>query len=176
MEEMAERAPLRRRHYSDDEAKEILAQAMSLSTAEGFSSGELVRFAGEMGISPAQLAAAEEAWLAEQGDRELDAERRAFITVRRREAREGLLFMAILGAVAWGATTFSIPVLSTIAGVMMIPLIVITVIVALQALSAFVETDGEDFEKAFDKWLDRREKRRARLAPPAARRRLPRVE
>ena len=123
-----------------------------------------------------RLAAAEGAWLAERGDRELDAERRAFIAERRRETRNTIAALAAGGALWWLATTFSIPLLSVIAAILTIPLIVIGVITFFQAWGAIFETEGEDFEKAFDKWLERRETRRARLAPPGSRRRLPPVD
>ena len=150
MDPMTPRPTLQKEYYSDEEAKEILARAAVAPGVAGFSSAELTTFAGEMGISPQQLESAEGAWLAEQGDRALDAERRAFVTARRRKARGDLLFTGLLGALVWASISFSIPVLNVVAAVMMVPLIVITVFTVLEALSAFTETDGEDFEKKLD--------------------------
>ena len=160
---------LQKQHYSDDQAKEILARAMAQPGDDGFSAADLAQVAGELGIAPAQLEAAERAWLAERGADEERQLRRHFITVRRREARNGLIGLATAGTLVWLAITFSIPLLATIAAVVQVPLAFIGIFLFFQAWEAFAETEGKDFDKAFDKWLERRQRRRALIAPPRAR-------
>jgi hypothetical protein len=156
----------RRFGYSEREVKAILARAMDLPDQHGeaFSREQMAELAAELGISEAQLEAAEQTWVAEQQVEALTTQRKAFIRSRRRQMRNGLVGYAVMGGLLYLAFVLEIAVLSLIWPFLMVPMFIIAIILFFGTWEAIFDVEGEDFDKEFAKWQDRHEEQLARVS------------
>ena len=155
---MGESLPTRPVRYSDEDVKAILEHALDLEGKE-FSRADLVTMATQLGISKERLAAAENTYFEARGD---DALRQTFIRERRQKFNRdlaGFLVVLVLIYLAFVTDIFILPAVAVIAAM-------ISIFVGLrligEGIKAYVNTVGDDFEKALDDWLDKREERRER--------------
>lgn len=155
-----------RRRYSDEDVREILERALMLQGRD-FTWEDLEAMASELGVTREQLEAAEDAWFREG---RVEAERAAFIAYRRRRALRKLAKMLAMTALVYLAFVSRIAILPAIAIVAAFPLFFNWIGTVDQLFNAFFAVEGESFEKQFDRWLQRRNRRRF---PPDERPRLP---
>lgn len=141
--------------YSDEDVHAILERALALQDRE-FTHEHLVKMADELGISPAQLEAAEAAWHDEQAVTVEIGERVQFIASRRRKAIQGLGFLLGVALVFYLLILFKVAALAGIATALAIPLFFFVLGSLWEIFQAFTETEGDDFEKAYRKWLKKR--------------------
>jgi hypothetical protein len=146
--------------YSEEDVKEILERALTLQGRE-FSREHLVEMAEELGISEEQLEIAEQRWLEERGTRE---ERAAFLAERRREAVRSLAVYAVVAVFIYLAFLSRLFILPVIAMVAVIPMFFAGLILIVEVSQAFFQTEGEGFDREYEKWLRKRRKRELRRA------------
>ncbi|MDX2216209.1 MAG: 2TM domain-containing protein [Oculatellaceae cyanobacterium bins.114] len=135
--------------YSQEDVQEILHLAIARQTDAGeLTRAQLLEIADELGISTTDLQLAEQEWIARQGE---NRERQAFNLYRRHRLKQRSIrfaivnaFLILLNLLTSGGVTWSLYVLLGW-GVLM-------------ALSAWKlqQTDGDDYEDAFQKWRRRR--------------------
>lgn len=150
--------------YSDEDVHAILERALALQDRE-FTHEHLVKMADELGISPAQLEAAEADWQAEQQASVEVNERAQFISSRRRKALGDLGAVLMVALVLYLIVFFKVAVIAGIATALAIPAFFVILGQLWETLQAFTNTDGDDFEKAYQKWL--RKRPQPALAAPA---------
>lgn len=106
------------------------------------------------------------AWLAENREGQLTQQHKAFIASRRREMRNGIAGYAAMGGLLYLGFALDITVLSVIASFLLVPMFIIAIILFFGTWEAIFDVEGEDFDKEFTKWQERREGQLARLQPP----------
>ena len=134
--------------YRSEDVQQILQRAMAHKQEGEFSREQLLEMASELGISPDILQAAEQEWLAQ---REGVRERQAFNTYQRRAFRAHLIpylavntFLILLNLLTSPSRFWAIyPLLGWGLGL------------ALHGWSAY-QTEGENYEKAFQVWRQHR--------------------
>lgn len=141
--------------YSEDEVREILNRAAGMQLqGRDFSRDHLVEMASELGISSEQVVAAERAWLAEQRD---DEEWKRFLSHRRQSFRQQVIsYVLTIGFLA-AINLFTSPDFFWF----VFPALGWGLGLAFGA-SSLMQTEGEEVEKEYDKWLLKQEKRRRR--------------
>jgi hypothetical protein len=158
-----ERHPLSKGLYSEQEAKRILERAMQRQDRD-FSREHLEQMAEELGITPAELRAAEDDLLAEYPAQPL---RDSFIVHRRQQFKKHVagytLLLVIYAAIS--SVFFVTPpplaigllaILSVLAGALWL---------VNEAYEVFLVNAGERFDSKLDKWATEHERRQ--LLPPA---------
>lgn len=85
--------------YTETEANETLSAAVRLAGVESVNAEELVRMAGEMGISPAEVVLAEERYREQQSEQ---AQRAKFRLLQRKDFIVSLLTDGITAVIAYG--------------------------------------------------------------------------
>jgi len=131
--------------YEQEEAQEILKIAFTRQIDRGeISKVQLLEIAAELGISPEEFQSAEQEWLTQQGEAR---EQRAFAAYRRGRlrsnvARYGIVntFLVLLDLLTGGPLDWSLYIA-----------LIWGLFIALNAWKTY-QTDGEDYEKAFQRW------------------------
>lgn len=142
-------------HYSDEEVKAILEVALGIEGKE-FSRLDLVTMAQQLGISEAQLQTAENTYFERVQEHN---QKQVFIAERRKKALQEGASYAVLCIVAYLVFLSGFGILPAIAVIAFFPLLFMGIHLLAQGVTAIFETTGEEFEKAFDEWLERREAR-----------------
>jgi hypothetical protein len=150
----------KRQLYSDVEANRILERAMQIrdrnTQNRGFTRSDLEQMARELGITPAELQAAEEETLI---DGPMQPERAAFIAHRRQQFKSHLISYALLFTFLFAMSSlfFKTP------NLLIIPCLIAVVGGALwlmnEAYDVFLINAGDSFEARLNKWVDEREQR-----------------
>mgnify|MGYP001321711008 CR=1 FL=1 len=159
------------RRYTEEEAKEILTRAISQQEgAGGFTRADLEQMASELGISQAQLAAAEADFLAPPPpSAELAQLRKAFLAERRRKAIGNMAAMATVLVLLAAISMLELP-FSGLAGIVLFFVFLSSIDTFKAGVSALfggdLDEDEEKLEAAFDAWLERHHERHARLESP----------
>jgi hypothetical protein len=112
--------------------------------------------AQQLGMSETQLQTAENTYF--ERVREHD-QKQAFIAERRKKVLQEGASYAVLCTVAYLAFVSGIGILPAIAIIAFFPLLFIGIYLLTQAVTAIFETSGDEVEKAFDEWLEKREAR-----------------
>lgn len=141
--------------YTDEEVKAILEAALGLDGKE-FSRLDLVTMAQQLGISETQLQTAENTYFERIRERD---QKQAFIAERRKKALQEGASYAVLCAVAYLAFISGFGILPAIAIIAFFPLLFMGIYLLAQGVTAIFETTGDEVEKAFDEWLEKREAR-----------------
>lgn len=143
------------RLYSEDEVREILNRAAGMQLkGRDFSRDHLVEMASELGISTEQVVAAERAWLDEQRD---DEEFKRFLSQRRQGFRQQVItYVLVIGFLA-AINLFTSPDFFWF----VFPALGWGMGLAFGA-SNMLQTEGEEVEKEYDKWLEKQQERRSR--------------
>lgn len=150
--------------YSEQQAKEILAQAMALPEQQGdgdnFSRAQLLEMAAELGISNDALQVAERQWLhrqeSSQQHESKEADMKAFLRERRQGYKEHLgiflivhIFLILLNILTGGALWF----LYSLVGWGMA--------LALHTFVTLNENRPERIESEFEEWRTQRLERQS---------------
>ena len=135
--------------YHSDEVEQILQRALTLQQENTVSREQLAEMATELGISPENLAFAEQEWLAQ---RQEEQERQAYNTVRRRRFRSHLVpFLAV--------NTF-LSLINTLTGVnhfwAVYPLLGWGLGLFFHGWNAY-KTEGEGYDRQFQRWRQRQQ-------------------
>jgi 2TM domain len=133
------------RSYSQEEIQQILQLAIARQTYEGeFTHEQLLEIAAELEISPATLQAAEQDWLAQQGELQ---QRRAFNNYRYGKLKKRFgnfvifnSFFVLLNFIGSGGLTWSLYLL-LISGLGLV----------LTTWNTY-QSNGEEYERAFQQW------------------------
>ncbi|NJN58107.1 MAG: Pr2TM family membrane protein [Leptolyngbyaceae cyanobacterium SL_5_9] len=131
--------------YEQEEAQEILKIAFTRQIDRGeISKTQLLEIAAELGISPEEFQSAEQEWLIQQGEAR---ERRAFTAYRqnrlqRNVAKYGIVntFLVLLDLLTGSPLDWSLYVA-----------LIWGLFIALNAWKTY-QTNGEDYERAFQRW------------------------
>ncbi|MBD2060057.1 2TM domain-containing protein [Oculatella sp. FACHB-28] len=131
--------------YEQEEAQEILKIAFTRQIERGeISKLQLLEIAAELGISLEEFQSAEQEWLTQQGEAR---EQRAFAMyrqsrLRRSVARYGIVntFLVMLDLLTSSPLNWSLYIA-----------LIWGLFIALNAWKTY-QTDGEDYEKAFQRW------------------------
>ncbi|MDJ0557429.1 MAG: 2TM domain-containing protein [Microcoleaceae cyanobacterium MO_207.B10] len=131
--------------YDQDDAQQILHLALARRSEGGqLTREQVLEIAQEMGISPEDLAAAEQEWLSHRGEFQ---EKQIFNQLRRERLKQGLIkygivnsFLVVLNLVTTHTLSWCLPILF-LWGLWL----------ALDAWKTF-QLSGEDYEKAFQRW------------------------
>jgi hypothetical protein len=131
--------------YEQEEAQEILKIAFTRQIDRGeISKAQLLEISAELGISPEEFQAAEQEWLMQQGEMR---EQRAFAAyrqsrLRKNAARYGIIntFLVLLDLLTGSPLDWSLYIA-----------LIWGLFIALNAWKTY-QTDGEDYEKAFQRW------------------------
>lgn len=133
------------RSYNQDDIQQILASAIARQANDSeFTHEQLVEIAAELDISLECLQAAEQDWLAQQGELQ---KRQDFNIYRRGKLQKSLGKYAIVN-------TFLIPLNLVSAGEISWSLYILLfwgLGLGLNAWNAY-QSDGEDYERAFQQW------------------------
>ena len=141
-----------RQHYTEEEANEILQRAVERQVGTGgMSRDQLLKLATEIGVSPEALDRAEAEWSVESQERGLQ---KAFNEERRGKWRVDLLtyiatctFLALLNRAVSPWFFWAI-----------FPILGMGLRVVLDAIKVHHPV-GEEYEREFQNWLEKREKR-----------------
>jgi 2TM domain len=133
------------RSYSQEEIQQILQLAIARQTYEGeFTHEQLLEIAAELEISPATLQAAEQDWLAQQGELQ---QRQAFNNYRYGKLKKRFgnfvifnSFFILLNFIGSGGLTWSLYLL-LISGLGLV----------LTTWNTY-QSNGEEYERAFQQW------------------------
>jgi 2TM domain len=133
------------RSYSQEEIQQILQLAIARQTYEGeFTHEQLLEIAAELEISPATLQAAEQDWLAQQGELQ---QRQAFNNYRYGKLKKRFgnfvifnSFFVLLNFIGSGGLTWSLYLL-LISGLGLV----------LTTWNTY-QSNGEEYERAFQQW------------------------
>ena len=133
------------RSYNQDDIQQILAAAIARQDLDSeFTHEQLLEIAAELDISPECLQAAEQEWLAKQGELQ---KRQDFNLYRRGKLQKSLGKYAIVN-------TFLIPLNLISAGGLSWSLYILLfwgLGLGLNAWNVY-QSDGEDYERAFQQW------------------------
>ncbi|NJN86448.1 MAG: 2TM domain-containing protein [Leptolyngbyaceae cyanobacterium SL_7_1] len=140
--------------YSPEDVQQILQIAIARQAESGdLSRSQLLEIADEMGISRDELQQAEQEWVAYRG---IDQEKRAFNTYRRHRfqqqaARFAIVngFLIVLNVVTYGGSIWAHYIL-----------LIWGLFLALNAWKTF-QTQGEGYERAFDRWRRKQQLKRS---------------
>ncbi|MCH2048738.1 MAG: 2TM domain-containing protein [Trichodesmium sp. ALOHA_ZT_67] len=131
--------------YAQDDVQQILQLAL-VNRSEGgeFTKVQLLEIAQEMGVSPEELAVAEQEWLSQRGEFQ---EKQIFNQVRREKLKQGAIkygivnsFLLLLNLVTSHTFSWSLPIL-----------LLWGLWLALDAWKTF-QIEGENYENAFQRW------------------------
>lgn len=133
------------RSYSQEEIQQILQLAIARQSYEGeFTHEQLLEIAAELEISPATLQAAEQDWLAQQGELQ---QRQAFNHYRRSRLKKRVgnfaifnTFFILLNLVGSGGLTWSLY------------LLLVTGLGLVLTTWNTYQSNGEEYERAFQQW------------------------
>ena len=158
---------LQHEYYSEEEAQEILRQAVARQaqvggfghehlpgSAPGFSSTDLERMAAELGVAPELVRQVQQERMLRVQE---ETERKEFIRHQRADFREHLAAYVIVNGMLIAMDFFTSHHITW----SIWPLFGWGIGLLFAAKEAFI-TEGEDFEKEFDKWRKKRAKRRAK--------------
>jgi hypothetical protein len=131
--------------YDQEEAQEILKIAFTRQIERGeISKPQLLEIAAELGISPEEFQAAEQEWLMQQGEAR---EQQAFAAyrqsrLRKNAARYGIVntFLVLLDLLTGSPLDWSLYIA-----------LIWGLFIALNTWKTY-QTDGEEYEKAFQRW------------------------
>lgn len=131
--------------YDQDDAQQILQIALARRSEGGeLTRAQVLEIAHEMGISPEDLAAAEQEWLSHRSEFQ---EKQVFNQVRRDKLKQSLIkygivnsFLLLLNLVTAHTLSWSLPIL-----------LLWGLWLALDAWKTF-QLEGEEYEKAFQRW------------------------
>ncbi|MGD1698856.1 2TM domain-containing protein [Dapis sp. BLCC M229] len=131
--------------YAQDDVQQILQLALAHRSEGGeLTKAQVLEIAQEMGISPEELAAAEQEWLAQRGESQ---EKQIFNQVRREKLKQSAIkygivnsFLMLLNLVTAHTLSWSLPIL-----------LLWGLWLALDAWKTF-QLEGEDYENAFQRW------------------------
>lgn len=131
--------------YAQDDVQQILHLALARRSEGGeLTRAQVLEIAQEMGISPEDLAAAEQEWLAHRGEFQ---EKQVFNQLRRERLKQSLIkygivnsFLVLLNLVTAHSLSWSLPIL-----------LLWGLWLALDAWKTF-QLEGEEYEKAFQRW------------------------
>ncbi|NEQ39032.1 MAG: Pr2TM family membrane protein [Okeania sp. SIO3I5] len=131
--------------YAQDDVQQILQLALANRSEGGeLTKAQVLEIAEEMGISPEELAAAEQEWLAQKGESQ---EKQVFNQVRREKLKQSAIkygivnsFLVLLNLVTAHTLSWSLPIL-----------LLWGLWLALDAWKTF-QVEGEDYENAFQRW------------------------
>ncbi|MGK7921919.1 MAG: 2TM domain-containing protein [Trichodesmium sp.] len=131
--------------YAQDDAQQILQIALAYRSEAGeLTKAQVLEIAQEMGISPEELAAAEQEWIAKRGEFQ---EKQTFNQVRREKLKQSAIkyaivnsFLMLLNLVISHTLSWSLPIL-----------LLWGLWLALDAWKTF-QVEGEDYENAFQRW------------------------
>ncbi len=131
--------------YAQDDVQQILQLALAHRSEGGeLTKAQVLEIAQEMGISPEELAAAEQEWLAQRGESQ---EKQIFNQVRREKLKQSAIkygivnsFLVLLNLVTAHTLSWSLPIL-----------LLWGLWLALDAWKTF-QVEGEDYENAFQRW------------------------
>ncbi|MEB3340255.1 2TM domain-containing protein [Okeania sp.] len=131
--------------YAQDDVQQILQLALANRSEAGeLTKAQVLEIAQEMGISPEELLAAEQKWLAQRNELE---EKLVFNQVRQEKLKESAIkyaivnsFLVLLNLVTTHSLSWSLPIL-----------LLWGLWLALDAWKTF-QVKGEDYEKAFQRW------------------------
>ncbi|MBV8882721.1 MAG: 2TM domain-containing protein [Chroococcidiopsidaceae cyanobacterium CP_BM_RX_35] len=142
------------RFYHQEDIQQILQIAITRQAYEGeFSHAQLLEIAAELEISPQCLHAAEQEWLAQQGE---SKKRQAFNTYRRHKLRQHFGKYVIVNS-------FLVPLdLISVHHLSWSPYILLLWGLGL-GLNAWntLQTQGENYERAFQQWYRRHQLRQS---------------
>lgn len=157
-------------HYSDEEAQEILRQSIAKQAqaggfhsehaqdeglvAPGITSDQLAKMAAELGISAEVVRETEQNWQLRQAE---EADMKAFIAHRRQEFTEHLYAYGIVNAFLLAINYFTEHRITWA----IFPLLGWGLGLLFSAREAYV-TSGEEFDDEFEKWREKRAKKRKR--------------
>ena len=131
--------------YIQEDAQEILKIAFtSKQETDELSREQLVEIATELGISPGELAVAEQQWRLRKQDHQ---EKKLFNLYRYQKLKQNLIRYAIVGSFL---LVLNIVTTQGIAFALSI-LLFWGIFIALNAWKVS-QTEGEDYEKAFSRW------------------------
>lgn len=131
--------------YASEDVQAILQLAMARREEVGeLSRAQLFEVAGELGISPDDVAAAEQEWLTHSAE---DREKLVFNSYRRKKLQKNLIkygivntFLVLLNLVSSQALSWSLYIL-----------LIWGLGLSLSAWNTY-QTQGEDYEQAFQRW------------------------
>ncbi|NJL37248.1 MAG: 2TM domain-containing protein [Leptolyngbyaceae cyanobacterium RM2_2_4] len=131
--------------YDQEEAQEILKIAFTRQIERGeISKPQLLEIAAELGISLEEFQSAEQEWLMQQGEAR---EQQAFVAyrqsrLRKNAARYGIVntFLVLLDLLTGSPLDWSLYIA-----------LIWGLFIALNAWKTY-QTDGEEYEKAFQRW------------------------
>lgn len=131
--------------YAQDDAQQILQIALAHHSEGGeLTKAQVLEIAQEMGISPEELTAAEQEWLAKRGEFQ---EKQTFNQLRQNQLKQSLIkyaivnsFLMLLNLVTAHTLSWSLPIL-----------LLWGLWLALDAWKTF-QLEGEEYEKAFQRW------------------------
>ncbi|MGD1717468.1 2TM domain-containing protein [Dapis sp. BLCC M172] len=131
--------------YAQDDVQQILQLALTNRSEGGeLTKAQVLEIAQEMGISPEELAAAEQKWLTQRGEFQ---EKQVFNQVRREKLKQSAIkygivnsFLVLLNLVTAHTLSWSLPIL-----------LLWGLWLALDAWKTF-QVEGEDYENAFQRW------------------------
>lgn len=144
------------RHYSADDAEEILKRAVTVR--ESFSREQLEALASELNVPARDLAVAESEWLAER-DRKARAD---FMAERQQAAWSRLGWWTAAGVLIILAFISRILFFMRFAQFAAIPYVIVFIALLALLVLAYVQRGGDAFDIAFEKWLIKQKERRAR--------------
>lgn len=153
---MAEPADRKLVRYSEDEVQEILYEAMG-AQVEGreFSRDHLAQMAGELGITPAQLEAAEARW---HGRRSESGERASFLAERRAEFRTHLVVFLTVNSAFWIGGWLIARFIPIVIPLLLFILVAWSIGLIIDGWNKTRVTSGSDFEREFLRWRRSRQK------------------
>ena len=131
--------------YAQDDVQQILQLALVHRSEGGeLTKAQLLEIAQDMGISPEELAVAEQEWLTQRGEFH---EKQIFNQVRREKLKQSIIkfsivnsFLLLLNLVTAQTLSWSLPIL-----------LLWGLWLALDAWRTF-QIEGENYENAFQRW------------------------
>ncbi|MEM1173067.1 MAG: 2TM domain-containing protein [Cyanobacteria bacterium P01_H01_bin.35] len=131
--------------YAQDDVQQILQLALVHRSEGGeLTKAQVLEIAQEMGISPEELAVAEQEWLDQKGEFQ---EKQIFNQIRREKLKQSAIkygivnsFLVLLNLVTAHTLSWSLPIL-----------LLWGLWLALDAWKSF-QVEGEEYENAFQRW------------------------